>query len=87
MATYLRPELADELLIRFTYTAPRADQPERYQRIRSAALDLALLIADLAPPSRERDHALDRLDEVVMHANAAIARRESPDALDSLLDD
>ena len=53
-----------------------AGQPEHYEKIRESARDLALLIASECPPSVERDLALAKLDSVVMHANAAIARYE-----------
>lgn len=60
----------------FNYHAPHGDQPARYVTIRAAALELADIIATLTPESREQSNALTRLDEVVMHANAAIARNE-----------
>lgn len=67
---------SEELATRFTYHAPKGNQPERYERIRAAALAFADLIAELAPPSREQALALTNLEEAVMWANAAIARRE-----------
>lgn len=67
---------ADELAIRFSYHAPQGDQPERYQEIRATAARFADLIVSTTPESREQSLALTALDEVVMFANAAIARRE-----------
>lgn len=64
-----------ELELRYTYHPPRSGQPEVYAEVRRTALEFALLITARAPDSRERDAALDRLDEVVMWTNAAIARR------------
>ena len=61
---------------RFTYVPPSPGQAERYQAIRAAARSLAELIVSSCPDSRERDASLVRLDEVVMHANASIARNE-----------
>lgn len=61
---------------RFTYHAPKEGQPERYVAIRDKARELALLIEMSCPDSRERDTAIDRLDECVMWANASIARNE-----------
>jgi len=60
----------------FTYHAPKPGQPERYQRIRDKAKELALLIVELTPHSREQSIALTELETSVMFANAAIARNE-----------
>lgn len=68
----------DEIETRFTYSAPFGDQPERYQQIRAKAKELAYLIVELTPESREQSLALTALDEVVMFANASVARREKP---------
>lgn len=61
---------------RFTYHSPKEGQPERYVAIRDKARELALLIEMSCPDSRERETAIDRLDECVMWANASIARNE-----------
>lgn len=70
----------DEVLKRiennFTYHAPQADQPERYTLIRDTARNLALLLAQTCPESRELSLALTALEEAVMWANASIARNE-----------
>ena len=63
----------------FTYHRPQGNQPERYERIRDEAGRMAQLIATNTPESREQSLALTRLDEVVMFANAAIARSEQWD--------
>lgn len=62
----------------FTYHPARGDQVERYGIIRAKAKELALLIADCAPISREQSLALTSLEDAVMWANAAIARNEKP---------
>mgnify|MGYP003345631174 CR=1 FL=1 len=67
---------AKRLVTNFIYHPPQGDQPERYGVIRSQAHDYAALIMGLCPPSRERSLALTKLEEVVMWANAAIARNE-----------
>ena len=59
---------------RFVYHPPKADQPEKYERIRGQARVLASLILTTCPDSRERSIALTKLDEFVMWANASIAR-------------
>ena len=60
----------------FTYHAPKADQPERYEQIREKAKALAIYIDKKCPDSTEKSLALTRLEEVVMWANASIARNE-----------
>ncbi len=60
----------------FSYHPPKDDQAERYIRIRAYAKGLAECIAEHTPTSREQSVALTKLDEVVMFANAAIARNE-----------
>jgi hypothetical protein len=66
----------DTLANRFTYHAPKGDQPRRYERIRRAAYWFARFVCRFTPPSREREIALARLEEAVFWANAAIARNE-----------
>jgi len=60
----------------YTYHAPQGTQTSRYERVRGAAHQYAELIDMLCPSSHERDVAHDRLREVVMWANAAIAVNE-----------
>lgn len=60
----------------YTYHAPKEDQPSRYERIRNVAKNLAIVIVEETPESREQSVALTQLDGVVMNANAAIARNE-----------
>jgi len=47
-----------------------------YERIREKAKELAYLITQECPPSRERSVALTELETSVFWANAAIARNE-----------
>ncbi|MGG1641866.1 hypothetical protein ACIFQM_11330 [Paenibacillus sp. NRS-1782] len=58
----------------FRYHAPRAGQTEKYEAIRQKARDLAYLIDELAPNSREKSLANTKLEEAVMWANASVAR-------------
>lgn len=67
---------AAELDTRFTYHAPKEGQPEKYTRLRDKARELAELVNDLCPESREKATAFTKLEESVMWANASIARRE-----------
>lgn len=59
---------------RFTYHAPTPAQTTQYKVIRRQAKELGFLIEAYCPDSEEKSTALIRLDEAVMHANAAIAR-------------
>lgn len=68
--------MKEELQKRFTYHAPKSDQPQRYQSIREFAKDFAEFIVENTPESRERSLALTKLEESVMWANASIARNE-----------
>lgn len=63
-----------EIENRFTYHAPRGNQPEKYEQIRKLAKGLALWINIECPDSREKSLAITKLEEMVMWANAAIAR-------------
>lgn len=60
----------------FKYHSPKGDQVERYPHIRKEAKTLAETICRTTPPSREQSLALTKLEEVVMWANAGIARNE-----------
>lgn len=66
----------EELMTRHTYHPPKDGQPERYEAIRNGGRELAELIEDECPESREKDFAEYHLESAVMWANAAIARRE-----------
>lgn len=58
----------------FKYYAPKIDQPKMYELIRVGGKELALLVNTLCPHSREKNLAITKLEEVIMWANAAIAR-------------
>ena len=67
---------AADLERRFTYHPPKGDQAVRYSSIRREAHELARVIDDLAPDSREKSLAITHLEDAVMWANASIARNE-----------
>lgn len=73
-------ETRENLVVRinndFVYHAPKSDQIERYGKIREQAKETALLLVRSCPLSRELSVALTKLEEVVMWANASIARNE-----------
>lgn len=60
----------------FTHHAPNDSQVERYTEIRDKAKELAYMIAQLVPDSREQSLAITKLEECVMWANAGIARNQ-----------
>lgn len=66
----------NEMKTRFTYHAPTEEQKKRYEAIRYKAGILAAYIDEFCPESREQALAITKLEEAVMWANAAIARRE-----------
>lgn len=66
----------EELRRRFTYHPPKGDQPQRYEEINEATLELAILIRDVTPPGREQALAITALEEARMRANQAIATGE-----------
>lgn len=57
-----------------TYHAPKEGQVEKYRRIRAKAKELAYLIDEECPDSREKSLAMARLEEATMWANASVAR-------------
>lgn len=65
-----------EIERRFTYHAPKGNQQVRYERIRNFAKNLAYVIEQACPDSREKSLALTNLEQAVMWANASIARNE-----------
>lgn len=65
-----------DLQNRFTYHAPTPDQVPKYRISREMAAEYAKWIIDNVPDGREQALAITKLEEVVMWANAGIARRE-----------
>lgn len=71
----MRNEKFDAMLENnFVYHAPKEGQPAIYQQLREKAKELATLIGDLCPESRERSVALTELETAIFWANASIAR-------------
>lgn len=58
----------------FTYHKPTSDQIKFYEQVRGQAFSYANYLQLAIPESRELSIALTKLEEVVMWANAAIAR-------------
>ena len=75
-----------DVVNRFTFHPPHGDQVRRFECLREQARGLAFLILQGTPPCREQSLALTKLEEVVMWANAAIARNE-PAASSELIEE
>ncbi|WP_371873364.1 hypothetical protein [Lysinibacillus sp. Ag94] len=58
----------------FMYHSPKEGQPAKYEAIREKAKELAYLIDEVCPNSREKSVAMTNLETAVMWANASIAR-------------
>ena len=58
----------------YKYHAPKPGQNEKYEALRAKAKELAEMITELCPASREQSVSLTELETVVMWANAGIAR-------------
>jgi hypothetical protein len=67
---------AAELDTRFTYHAPKEGQPAKYTALRDKAKELAAMINEMCPESREKALAFTHVEDAIMWANASIARRE-----------
>ena len=60
----------------FKYHSPKEGQHQKYENIRKKAKELAYLIDELCPNSREKSVAMTNLESAIMWANASIARNE-----------
>lgn len=63
----------------FTYHAPTEEKAKLYPKIRQKARELAVLIKNTVPKSREQSLAFTKLEECVMWANAGISRNNLND--------
>ncbi|HEY0769778.1 MAG TPA: hypothetical protein VGD31_05545 [Sphingobacteriaceae bacterium] len=63
---------------RFKFHPAKNDKTaEEHSRIRYSCLDLAKIVNDTVPESREKSLAITHLEQVMMWANAGIARHGS----------
>lgn len=65
---------SEDLNTIYTYHSPKMDQLSKYETIREKAKTFAEYLIKNCPKSREQSLALTNLEQVVMWANAAIAR-------------
>lgn len=61
---------------RFTYHSPTHDKIITHEAIREQAKNYAYFLDAVLPDSREKSLAITKLEEVVMWANASVARNE-----------
>ena len=66
----------EDLKNRFTYHAPQAETINKFTLLRDLGFNYAKHIERLCPDCRERSLAITKLEEVVMWANASIARHD-----------
>lgn len=60
----------------YKYHEPTEEKAALYEKIRKEAKRLCTILNKSCPESREKSLALTKLEEVVMWANASIARDE-----------
>jgi len=72
----MRPEDIDN---KFSYHKPVKENEMAFEEVRTRCRRLAHFINDVVPIGRERALALTKLEEVVMWANAGIARQGDPE--------
>lgn len=60
----------------FTYHCPKEGQTEKQEALRNKAKELAVLMGEVIPESRELSLARTKLEEAVMWAGAGIEREE-----------
>lgn len=63
----------------FAYHAPDTAKRLHHESIRDACKELALLINEAAPDSREKEAAITKLEDVMFWTNASIARNPRPE--------
>lgn len=67
-------EIDNKIENNFKYHSPKEGQQEKYVELRNYGKEMAYKIKKLCPESREQSLAITKLEEVVMWANASIAR-------------
>lgn len=73
---YTKEDVLKRIEQLFTYYPPKGDQTVRYAKLNEAFKQLAILIAELTPVSREQTMVLGDLWKTRMLANASIAVNE-----------
>ncbi len=71
-----------DIISRFCFHKPDTEGREKMTKIRMKIRELAYLIEDECPESREKATALTQLATVMMHANSAIVQSYPVDEAD-----
>jgi hypothetical protein len=66
--------MSEKIENNFKYHVSKEGQPEKYEALRAKAKELAYLIEEMCPDSREKSVSITNLETSVMWANASIAR-------------
>jgi hypothetical protein len=75
MERNITKEQYDEVLSRFSFHTPDAEGIKNMEDIRVKCRELAFMIQELCPKSREQATALTQLSFVMMSANSAIVQK------------
>lgn len=70
------PEVKADLENRFRHHPPTGEKVDKHYQLREKSLELAELIAELCPESRERSLSFTNLEQALFWANASIARQQ-----------
>jgi len=68
-------KLKEQIDNTFTYHPPMLEDVPKFNSLRNTAKDFAHMIDALCPDGTDKTEALKKLQECVMWANAAIARK------------
>lgn len=71
--------LKDLWAYNLTNHKPTAEGIRKIEALRSAAIAMSAAIIDLCPPGRDQAMALTKNEEMLFHANAAVARAMNED--------
>ncbi len=63
-----------ELENRFTYHKPNSEKIVLHENLRENCWDLAIILNEMLPESREKSLAITKVEEAMFWANACVAR-------------
>lgn len=69
-----RPIPAADMVNRFKFHPANEDTGPKHSQVRQSCFSLAEVLDEIVPPGRELSTAITKLEEVMMWANAGIAR-------------
>lgn len=77
MDSYATEASTADLTHRFAYHRPDTDKVQAHEDIRARCGELAHHLDHVLPPGREKSLAMTHLEDVMMWANAAVARSKT----------